>query len=141
LSILKSAGLYYQFPDIGFMQMFPRLDGVARSKGIRTSLLSFGNEVVDAVQTEWWVYFKIIVLRFIQQYCLGSKALIISTIHGRMESGIRFISADQISQCCSSKSSSLLTIVLIRKTLVWDSMTLWSIASSSHRLLVDSANC
>jgi hypothetical protein len=53
LSILKTAGLYYQFPDIGYMQMFPRLDGISRTKGICTSLLSFGSEVVDAVQADW----------------------------------------------------------------------------------------
>jgi hypothetical protein len=53
MAILSSAGFYYQYPDITFMQMFPRLDGVSRSKGIRTSLLSFGSEVVDPVQTEW----------------------------------------------------------------------------------------
>jgi len=53
LTILKSAGIYYQYPDISFMQMFPRLDGVARQKGIRESMMSFGNEVVDSIQAEW----------------------------------------------------------------------------------------
>ena len=65
--------------------MYPRLDGIVRSSCIRTSLLTFGDEVVESIRDEWQARAIFLLKKVLNIFILGMLLSIIFFLRGNVD--------------------------------------------------------